>query len=108
MWSTQMFVLDEDGGEVISVTTADEKPHMKKGQLVVVSALEALPWATNGRDGVTFKIEEGDSTTSQVRVPDTMQHLSLHGRCVSSSIGLRSKGPPKPSTPSCGLMQAVV
>ena len=26
MWSTQVFVLDDDGGEVITVTTAGEKP----------------------------------------------------------------------------------
>jgi hypothetical protein len=55
MWSTQVFVLDEDGGEVISVTTAGEKPDVKKGQLVAVSDLEALPWATNGRHGVAFR-----------------------------------------------------
>ena len=29
MWSTQVFVLDDDGGEVITVTTAGEKPNAK-------------------------------------------------------------------------------
>jgi hypothetical protein len=52
MWSTQVFVLDDDGGEVITVTTAGEKPNVKVGQVVAVSKLEALPWATNGRNGV--------------------------------------------------------
>jgi hypothetical protein len=55
MWSTQVFVLDETGGEVISVTTAGEKPSATVGQLVAVEQLEAIPWATNGRNGVAFR-----------------------------------------------------
>lgn len=55
MWSTQVFVLDETGGEVITITTAGEKPNVKVGQLVTVSQLEAIPWATNGRNGVAFR-----------------------------------------------------
>lgn len=58
MWSTQVFVLDDDGGEVITITTAGEKPNVKVGQLVSLSKLEALPWATNGRNGVAFRAEE--------------------------------------------------
>ena len=58
MWSTQVFVLDDDGGEVIAVTTAGERPNVKVGQLVLLSKLEALPWATNGRSGVAFRAEE--------------------------------------------------
>jgi hypothetical protein len=58
MWSTQVFVLDDDGGEVIAITTAGEKPNVKVGQLVTVSSLEALPWATNGRNGVAFRAAE--------------------------------------------------
>jgi hypothetical protein len=55
MWSTQVIVLDSDGGEVITVHTAGEKPNVKVGELVTVSDLEALPWATNGRNGVSFR-----------------------------------------------------
>jgi hypothetical protein len=58
MWSTQVFVLDDDGGEVITVTTAGEKPNVRRGQPVSLSKLEALPWATNGRNGVAFRAEE--------------------------------------------------
>ncbi len=58
MWSTQVFVLDETGGEVISITTAGEKPHVVKGQLVTVEQLEAIPWATNGRNGVALRATE--------------------------------------------------
>jgi hypothetical protein len=55
MWSTQVFVLDENGGEVITITTAGEKPSVKVGELVTVEQLEAIPWATNGRNGVAFR-----------------------------------------------------
>ena len=55
MWSTQVFVLDENGGEVIAITTAGEKPNVEVGQLVAVEQLEAIPWATNGRNGVAFR-----------------------------------------------------
>jgi hypothetical protein len=55
MWSTQVFVLDETGGEVITVTTAGEKPNVTVGQLVTLEQLEAIPWATNGRNGVAFR-----------------------------------------------------
>ena len=58
MWSTQVFVLDENGGEVITITTAGEKPSVKVGQPVTVSSLEAIPWATNGRNGVAFRALE--------------------------------------------------
>jgi hypothetical protein len=58
MWSTQVMVLDDDGGEVISITTAGEKPNVMVGQSLTVSKLEALPWATNGRNGVAFRAEE--------------------------------------------------
>jgi hypothetical protein len=58
MWSTQVFVLDENGGEVITVTTAGEKPNVKVGQPVTVSQLEAIPWAANGRNGVAFRAME--------------------------------------------------
>jgi hypothetical protein len=68
MWSTQVFVLDDDGGEVIAITTAGERPNVKVGQLVTVSKLEALPWATNGRNGVAFRAEEIKAAgTSSVR-----------------------------------------
>jgi hypothetical protein len=31
---------------------------VKVGQQLTVSKLEALPWATNGRNGVAFRAEE--------------------------------------------------
>lgn len=58
MWSTQVFVLDESGGEVITITTAGEKPGVKVGQIVVPVQLEAIPWATGGRNGTAFRATE--------------------------------------------------
>ncbi|MGP4104961.1 hypothetical protein [Nonomuraea sp. KM90] len=63
MWSTQVFVLDEDGGEVLAVTTAGVRPEVKVGQVVSLSRLEALPWSTNGRSGVAFRAVEIKSAT---------------------------------------------
>ena len=62
MWTTQVFVMDETGGEVIAVTTAGEKPIVHQGQLVQLVQLEAVPWSmeTNGkaRSGVSFRAVE--------------------------------------------------
>ncbi|MEU4329039.1 hypothetical protein [Nonomuraea dietziae] len=55
MWVTQVMALDETGGEMINVTTAGERPTVSVGSQVVMSKLEALPWATNGRNGVAFR-----------------------------------------------------
>jgi hypothetical protein len=68
MWSTQVFVLDDDGGEVITVTTAGERPNVRVGQIVSLSKLEALPWATNGRNGVAFRAEEIKSAPGMASV----------------------------------------
>ena len=67
MWLTQVFVLDDDGGEVIAITTAGEKPNVKVGQPVTVSKLEALPWAANGRNGVAFRATEIKASLSSVK-----------------------------------------
>lgn len=64
MWSTQVFVQDHEGGEVINVTTAGEKPDVAVGQIVALVNLEALPWATNGRNGVAFRAESISSAPS--------------------------------------------
>jgi hypothetical protein len=61
MWSTQVFVQDDEGGEVLNVTTAGERPEVAVGQIVSLVKLEALPWATNGRNGVAFRAESIDS-----------------------------------------------
>jgi hypothetical protein len=63
MWATQVFVLDETGGEVVSITTAGEKPSVKVGQLVTPVQWEAIPWAANGRSGVAYRATELKAAT---------------------------------------------
>ena len=62
MWTTQVFVLDTDGGEVITVTTLGERPTVRVGTAVVPVQLEALPWAQNRngvqRNGVAYRATE--------------------------------------------------
>lgn len=58
MWSTQVFVQGDEGGDVINVTTAGARPDVSVGEIVTLPRLEALPWATNGRNGVAFRAEE--------------------------------------------------
>lgn len=59
MWVTQVTALDEQtGAEVLNITTAGQKPSVSVGQPVVPVALEAIPWATNGRHGVAYRATE--------------------------------------------------
>lgn len=64
MWQTQVVALDETGGEVINVTTVGEIPSVEVGQFVTVDALEAMAWATNGRNGTAFRAASLKSLTS--------------------------------------------
>src|ERR1700733_13546251 len=57
LWSTQVFVQDPEGGEVPNAPKAVQKPELAVGQVVPLVSLEALPWATNGRNGVAFRAE---------------------------------------------------
>ena len=58
MWTTQVYVLDEEGGEVISITTSGVKPNVTVGQFITPVLLEAIPWSTNGKSGVAFRAQE--------------------------------------------------
>lgn len=55
LWSTQVMALDETGGEMLTITTAGQPPKVNVGQDVMPVELEAIPWATNGRNGTAFK-----------------------------------------------------
>lgn len=57
LWSTQVFALDESGGEILTITTAGEKPDVKVGMIVEADRLEAIPWASTGRSGVAFRAD---------------------------------------------------
>jgi hypothetical protein len=62
MWTTQLIVLDEDGGEVITVTTLGERPNVKVGALVTVTQLEVIPWCQTRNDqhrsGIAYRAAE--------------------------------------------------
>jgi hypothetical protein len=63
MWTTQLIVLDQWGGEVITVTTAGERPTVKVDAVVVPVELEALPWCQTKtgqqhRSGVAYRAAE--------------------------------------------------
>jgi hypothetical protein len=56
LWTVQVMALDETGGEVINVTLAgNTAPKVAVGATVVPVGLIAMPWATNGRNGVAYK-----------------------------------------------------
>lgn len=56
MWSVQLVAMDEAGAEVISVTVAStQAPKLTIGAPVSPVALQAIPWAQNGRNGVAFR-----------------------------------------------------
>jgi len=56
LWTTQAMALDDTGGEMLTITTAGvQAPKVSVGQVVVPVELEAIPWATNGRNGTAFR-----------------------------------------------------
>jgi hypothetical protein len=55
LWSTQVMALDATGGEMLTITTAGQPPKVNVGQDVAPVELEAIPWATNGRNGTAYK-----------------------------------------------------
>jgi hypothetical protein len=55
LWVTQVMALDATGGEMLNVTVAGVPPKLTVGQQVLPVELEAIPWATNGKNGVAFR-----------------------------------------------------
>jgi hypothetical protein len=55
LWTTQVMALDETGGDMLTITTAGTPPKVNVGQTVHPVELEAIPWATNGRNGVAYR-----------------------------------------------------
>jgi len=55
LWVVQVMALDEKGGEMLNVTVAGVPPKVTVGQQVALVDLEAIPWATNGKNGVAFR-----------------------------------------------------
>lgn len=60
LWTVQLLAIDsrdERGGELLKVTVAGQPPKVNMGQAVSPTELEAVPWATNGRSGVAFRVK---------------------------------------------------
>jgi len=56
LWVVQVMALDETGGEVINVTLAGNvMPKVNVGSAVAPVELEAIPWATNGKNGTAYR-----------------------------------------------------
>jgi hypothetical protein len=54
---TELVAMDDDGAEVIKVTTGGAMPRVVKRQVVQVTGLRAVPWSMEGRSGLTFRAE---------------------------------------------------
>jgi hypothetical protein len=56
LWVVQVMALDETGGEMLKVTLAGQQaPKVTVGAQVNLVELEAIPWATNGKNGVAYR-----------------------------------------------------
>ena len=55
MWTVELLAQQEEGGVVINVTFAGEKPSVKSGTVVTLEDLEVIPWNQNGRHGNAFR-----------------------------------------------------
>lgn len=63
LWIVQVMALDETGGEMLNITLAGSLPTVKVGQQVIPVELEALPWATGGKNGVAFRAKSLNAAT---------------------------------------------
>lgn len=58
LWSTQVVVMDEDGGTIINITTVGQKPpDVQIDDEVIAHRLEAVPWFASGRSGIAYKAD---------------------------------------------------
>jgi len=58
LWVVQVMALDETGGEMLNVTLAGQMPKVTVGTAIGLVELEAIPWATNGKNGVAFRAKQ--------------------------------------------------
>lgn len=56
MWTVELLAQQPgEGGLVINVSFAGEKPKVTDGQVVMLDDLEVIPWNTSGRHGNAFR-----------------------------------------------------
>lgn len=54
---TELVAMDDDGAEVIKVTTGGAAPKVTRRQAVQVTGLRVMYWAMEARSGLSFKAE---------------------------------------------------
>jgi hypothetical protein len=57
LYTTQLVVTDESGGEIVSVNTSGSPGDLQPGDVVEIAGLIAIPWHSNGRNGVSYRAE---------------------------------------------------
>ncbi|WP_067973826.1 SCO3933 family regulatory protein [Mycolicibacter icosiumassiliensis] len=68
LFSVQLLVLDDTGGEVIAVTVAGP-PKVTVGAAVAVTDLIAIPWQQGDRSGVAYRAASITSTAASATKP---------------------------------------
>ncbi len=93
LWTTQVMALDETGGDMLTVTTAGQPPKVAVGQQVKPGELEAIPWATNGRNGVAYRASAltvvGASSSAQDCCLVTACWVTVRARHVQPVLPVR-------------------
>jgi hypothetical protein len=65
LFVVQVMALEpESGADVLMITVAGTPPKVTVGQTVTPVELEAIPWATNGRNGVAYRAKSLDTKAS--------------------------------------------
>lgn len=57
LFVTELVAMDDDGAEVIKVTTGGAAPKVTRRQMVTVTGLRVMHWAMEGRSGLSFRAE---------------------------------------------------
>lgn len=58
LWTVQLVVTDDDGGEIINVMVDGDRPDLEIGDTVDVVGLVAKAWASGGRGGISLRAEK--------------------------------------------------
>ncbi len=57
LYVTELVAMDDDGAEVIKVTTGGAAPKVTRRQMVTVTGLRVMHWAMEGRSGLSFRAD---------------------------------------------------
>ena len=69
LFVTELVAMDDDGAEVLKVTTGGAAPKVGKRQMVSVSGLRVQHWAMDGRSGLTFRADSISPVRSGAAAP---------------------------------------